>query len=96
VDDDGRILVPMIDVLSILRVDADAELLVVRHRGGAVRVFRLVELVRRSELFLQLQCAEAAEGDPAWRARLWSPPAGSSAAVLSLRATSFASFVGVS
>ncbi len=96
VDASGRILVPIVDVLAILRIDVDAELLVVHSRGGACRALRLPDVVACDEVFLQLQLDEGrGAGDASWGALLWSQRAGSCSPVESLQATSFASFLGL-
>jgi hypothetical protein len=96
VDAGGRILVPVVDVLAILRIDVDAELLVVHSRDRASRALRLSDVVGCDEVFLQLQLDEGSDGgDASWAALLWSQRSGSSSPVESLQATSFASFVGL-
>jgi len=96
VDADGRLLVSMIDVLAIMRLAADAEVLVVRFREGASHALRVSGIIGRDDVFLQLQIPEklGAYG-AAWSARLWSREAGASESIVSVSAMSFASFVGL-
>ena len=95
VDGDGQLLVSMIDVLAIMRLAADAEVLVVRFRNGASRALRVPEIVVGDEFFLHLQIREQLGADgAAWSARLWSGEAGASESIVSISAMSFASFVG--
>lgn len=93
VDGDGRLLVSMIDVLAIMRLTADAELLMVRFRDGTSHALRVPEIVVGDDVFLHLQIREQLGG--AWSARLWSREAGASKSIVSISAMSFASFVGL-
>jgi hypothetical protein len=96
VDDLGRLLVPMIDVLAIMRLAADAEVLVVRFCNGASTALRVPEIVESENVFLQLQLPEDPGADGAeWSAHVWTPEAGPSASIVSISAMSFASFVGL-
>ncbi len=96
VDGDGRLLVPMIDVLAIVRLAADAEILLVHVLGGASLALRVPEIVEGDDVFLQLHIPEQlGAGGAAWNARLWSHDAGPSAPIVSICAMSFASFVGL-
>lgn len=95
VDADGRLLVAMFDVLALLRVDADAELLLVKCHDGSSRALRLPDVVDSEDLFLQLHVSgQPGSGDEPWTARLWSLDTGRSSQVASIHAMSFASFVG--
>ena len=95
VDNDGRLLVAMIDVLALVRIDADAEVLQLQCHDGSSRALRLPHVVDADDVFLQLHVSDQpGSGDEPWTARLWSPDAGPSAPVASIRAMSFASFVG--
>ena len=96
VDGDGRLLVSMIDVLAIMRLTADAELLMVRFRDGTSHALRVPEIVVGDDVFLHLQIREQLGADGAtWSARLWSRKAGASKSIVSISAMSFASFVGL-
>ena len=95
VDSDGRLLVAMIDVLALVRLDADAEVLLVQCHDGGSRALRLPDVVGGDDLFLHVSVPDQpGSGDEPWTARLWSPDAGPSAPVVSIRALSFSSFVG--
>jgi len=96
VDGDGRLLVSMIDVLAIMRLAADAEVLMVRFRDGTSHALRVPEMVVGDDVFLHLQIREQVGADgAAWSARLWSREAGASESIVSISAMSFASFVGL-
>lgn len=96
VDGDGRLLVSMIDVLAIMRLAADAKVLVVRFRDGASHALRVPEIVVGDDVFLHLQIRQQLGADgAAWSARLWSREAGASELIVSISAMSFASFVGL-
>lgn len=96
VDDEGRILVPMLDLFAMVRLDARADLVVVHFRNGASRVFRVVELAR-DDVWLHLDLREWAEsGNVEIVPRLWSTASGSSEPIVLLVAITFASFVGQS
>jgi hypothetical protein len=72
-DADGRILLPIVDVLAILRIDADAQLLMVNYAGGASCVLRLSDTVTSDDLFLRFQLDGRSDAaDALWTARLWS------------------------
>ena len=95
VDSDGRLLVAMIDVLAMVRIDADAEVLLLQCHDGSSRALRLPDVVDALGLFLQLHVSDQpGSGDEPWTARLWSLDAGASSPVASILALSFASFVG--
>ena len=95
VDTDGRLLVAMFDVLALLRVDVDAELLLVTCRDGSSRALRLPDVVDADSLFLQLHVSgQPGSGDEPWKARLWSVDTALSPPLASVQAMSFASFVG--
>lgn len=94
-DSDGRLLVPMIDVLALARLDADAELLLVQCHDGTRRALRVPDVVDGDELFLRLEVPDQPDsGDEPWTARLWSLGAAPSSPMASIHAMSFASFVG--
>ena len=95
VDGHGRILVPMIEVLAMGRLDADAELVSLRSPNGASQVLRVAEIIERDDVFLRLRAGELACGADAWSVGLWSREAGPSATIVSISAMSFASFVGM-
>ena len=93
---DGHLLVPLVDLLALVRIDADAEVVLVNAHDGASWALRMPEIIDGDDLFLQLQVRA---GDPTlrdWSAMLWSRSAGPSMSVATIRATSFASFVGQS
>ena len=96
-DADGRMLTPILDVLALLRIDADADLLLVCHRSGARRALRVSALVDGDGIFLR--CIRRTPRR--WRGRTVDGmcvvvAVGSAWPVESLRATLFASFVGLS
>lgn len=94
VDEDGRLLVSMIDVLALVRIAGDAQIVLVHFDNGASRAFRLPEIVDGT-VFLKLEQSGSADPDVTeWIARLWSPRTGSSAPITSVTAMSFAAFVG--
>ena len=96
VDGEGRLLLSMIDVLAIMRLSADAEVLIVRFRDGASHALRVPDIVVDDGVFLHLQVREQVGADgAAWSARLWSRKAGASESIVSISAMSFASFVGL-
>ena len=95
VDADGRLLVSMIDVLAMVRLAAEAEVLMVHFIGGASSAWRVPEIVDGEQVFLQLQIPAHLGADAPWYARLWSSEAGPSPTIVSISAMSFASFVGL-
>ncbi len=99
IDEAGRILVPIVDVLAMLRIDVAADLLVVRHRCGAACAHRLGSLLAEHDMHLQLRPGQrCGAGRESWSASLWSPKLAASvpsSPVTTVRATSFAAFVGV-
>jgi hypothetical protein len=93
---DGLVLTPIVDVLAIMRIDADADLVVVHHRGGGSRALRIAELARGNDVFLHVQSVRRTGVDEnPWSARLWSQRSGPSSPVESLRATTFEAFVSL-
>ena len=94
VDADGRILVRMIDVLALVRLDADAEIVLVRHRNGSSCALSVRELTNRSDLFLLLDVCAASTTATEVVPRLWSAAGGASSPIASLSAISFSTFVG--
>ncbi len=96
VDDDGRLLVSMIDALAIVRLRSDAELLLVGFADGSSWALRVCDLFWRNDVFMLLQLEQRVHSpDAAWIARLWSDQTGLSPAMTSMCATSFAAFVGL-
>ena len=96
VDDEGRVMVPMLDLFAMVRLDASAELVVVHFGTGASQVFRIAELARE-DVWLQLDLRERGQtGDVEIVPRLWSTASGSSEPIVSFVAITFASFVGQS
>jgi hypothetical protein len=96
VDAEGRVLVSMVDVLAIGCLDQRADVLLVEFVDGASRAFRVADVAERDDVYIQLgidQCD--GPGGGTWLARLWSEDVGTSAVVSSIRATTFAAFVGV-
>ena len=97
VDTEGRLLVAMIDVLALVRIDADAELLLVHCHDGSSRALRLPDVVDVDGPFLELHVPEQpGSDDDSWSARLWSLDGVPSSPVASIQAVSFAAFVGPS
>lgn len=97
VDSDGRIVIPMIDVLATARLGVEADLLLVEFVDGASRALRMAEVVRSDDVYLELVAVRRrASYEIDWSARLWSHRCGSSPDVASIRATTFATFVGLS
>jgi hypothetical protein len=95
VDSAGRLLVDIVDLLAMLRIDVDAELLLVTFRDGSSRALPLPEVVDSDGLFLEVHLSgQRRSGDEPWSVRLWSSDTGPSSCVESIRAMSFASFVG--
>lgn len=96
VDADGRILVPMLDILALMRLDADAEIVLVRFRIGTSCALSVRELTRNSDLFIILEVGGATIDHSHCTVvpKLWSVQGGASCAVASLSAISFAMFVG--
>jgi hypothetical protein len=95
VDADGRCVVSMIDLLALLRLHVDAELLLVEFVNGASRAIRISEIVERDAIGIELRvrtrpgCSGAV-----WSAHLRSSDSASASAIASIRALSFAAFVG--
>ena len=97
VESEGRLLVAMVDVLAIVRLDRDADVLLVEFLDGTSRAFRMVDVLEPGEVFLRLGIERrSCSIDGVWVARLWSEEAGASPVVVSIRATTFAAFVGAS
>jgi hypothetical protein len=95
VDGDGMVLVPLLDVLALGRIDADAQLVSLDSASGASYVLRVAEIIERDDLFLRLTLCEVTPGArPSWSLGLWSLESGLSDMIVSMRAMSFASFVG--
>jgi hypothetical protein len=94
-DDDGRLLVAMIDVLALVRIETDAELVLVRSHDGGSCALRVARIVDCADVFLELRVSEPSVLDcTPWTVHLWSPDAGASSPVASIQAMSFSSFVG--
>jgi hypothetical protein len=97
VDARGRVLIPILDVLALARVDADADVLLLLHADGSSHVLRIADLIGRSDVYLQLSVLELwGVAGTAWRARLRTHDAARSAPLRSIRAMTFATFVGLS
>lgn len=94
VDADGHILVRMIDILALVRLDADAEIVLVRHRDGSSCALSVRELTNRSDLFVLLDVRVASTTGTEVVPRLWSSTGGASSPIASLSAISFSTFVG--
>jgi hypothetical protein len=100
----GRVMVPMIELLAVARVAADADVLMVHHADGSSHALRIADLIGGDHVFLQLSAAEERSGVAgavgaahiAWRAWLRIDDVVSSVPVISVSALSFASFVGLS
>ena len=84
-------LVSMIDVLAILQPDVDADVVLVRFRGGASHALSIREIIRGDDYRMRLDRRD----DGSIRATLHSNvrPV-PSVAVTSLRTVTFAEFVG--
>lgn len=96
VDSHGRLLVSMIDTLAIARLDADAELLMVEFTDGSSQALCIADVVKHDDVFIQLWVRERVGfGGEEWFARLWVSGSASASTVSSIRATSFAAFVGL-
>ena len=96
VDDAGRVLVALIDVLAIVRLRSDAELLLVEFADGSSCALRVSEVLDRNDVSLQVRLERRGGSvDGVWVARLWSEQSGPSPAMTSMSATSFAVFVGL-
>ena len=95
VDGDERLLVPMIDVLALMRLHADAEILMVHFTDGTSYAWRVSELVEGDDVFLQLQIPALLGAEASWNACLWLPEARPTARITFISAMSFASFVGL-
>lgn len=94
VDTDGHILVRMIDVLALVRLDADAEIVLVHHRNGSSCALSVRELTHRNDLFVLLDVCDGNTTDTEVVPRLWSTAGGASSPIASLSAISFSTFVG--
>ncbi len=95
VDADGRRVVSMIDVLALMRLHVAAELLLVGFVNGASRAIRMSEIVERDAIRVQLRVrTRPGSGGVGWSAHLWSSDSGASPAIASIRALTFAAFVG--
>jgi hypothetical protein len=102
----GRVMVPMIEVLALARVAADAEVLMVHHADGSSHALRIADLIGGDHVFLQLAATERSGATgatgavgaarTAWSAWLRIDDVVSSVPVVSVSALSFASFVGLS
>ncbi len=96
VDEDGHLLVSLIDALAIVRLRSDAELLLVDFADGTSWALRVSEVLDDDDLFLRLHLEQRVGSlDGVWSTRLWSDKSGLSMVVRSIRAISFASFVGL-
>jgi hypothetical protein len=95
VDAEGRVLVSMVDVLAMVCLDRRAEVLLVGFVDGASRAFRVADVAERDDVFIQLGIEHCdGPGGGVWTARLWSEDVGTSPVVASIKATTFAVFVG--
>jgi hypothetical protein len=85
--------VSIVDLLAIVRLDADADVILLDACDGTNSVLRVAELLD-GEVFLQL-CLQLPPGSDhvAWHACLRSP-AGRSTPIASLHAMTFQAFVG--
>ncbi len=89
------VLVPLIDVLALGRLDTDAELVALESANGESYVLRVAEIIERNDLFLRLTLCEVTPGAHAsWSLGMWSLESALSDMIVSMRAMSFASFVG--
>jgi hypothetical protein len=96
VDDDGRVLISLIDVLAAVRVGVDADLLVIEFVDGDKRAVRLAPVIEADDTWVRLSAIRRHRSDAVeWTARLWSARCGSSPALVSISATTFAAFVGL-
>lgn len=92
---EGRLLVSMVDVLAIARLDRDADVLLVEFVDGASRALRMADVIECDGVFIQLDVEHRVGPAPGvWTCRLWSEAVGTSPVVVSIRATTFAAFVG--
>lgn len=95
VDRNGLVLVPVPDVLAMMRLDAAADVVLAHHRGGATSALCVHDVVIGGDLFVHLHVRTRIGEDRAEVvARLWSPDAAPSAPVTALEAITFSSFVG--
>lgn len=92
---DGRLLVSMVDVLAIAFLDRDADMLLVEFADGTSRALRVADVLERDGVSIELWIDRpVGPGAAAWSCRLWSEDVGTSPVVTSIRATTFAAFVG--
>jgi hypothetical protein len=97
VDAAGRLLMPMLDLLALAQVDADADVLMLQHADGSRHALRIADVIDRGDVYLQLSTLELPGlAGPAWTAQVCTDDVAPSAPVRSIRAMSFASFVGLS
>jgi hypothetical protein len=93
---DGRLLVAMVDVLAIARLDRDADVLLVEFVDGTSRALRMADVLERDRVSIELRIdGRVGPGAAVWYCRLWSEDFGTSPVVASIRATTFAAFVGL-
>jgi hypothetical protein len=95
-DRDGRLFVPMVDVLALMRLDVDAEILLVTHHDGSSTALRIAALVSGADdtsLYLQVR-RTLADVSSTVVPRLWRADTAPSAPVRSLRGLTFAAFAG--
>ena len=96
VDPCGRVLISMIDVLAAAHLGVEADLLLVEFVDGSSRALRLAEVIDGDDVYLRLFAVRRqASYEIDWCARLWSDHCGSSPAVASIKAMTFATFVGL-
>lgn len=93
VDSDGRPLVSMVDVLAIVHLAREADVLLVEFVDGSSLAFRIPDVLERDDVFLQLGI-EYRVGPRVRNCRLWSQEVGATPVVASIRAMTFAAFVG--
>ena len=83
--------VSMIDVLAILQPDVEADVVLVRFRGGASHAIAIREIIRDDEYRMRLDRRDDGSISATLHSNVRPVP---SAAVTSLRTVTFADFVG--
>ena len=95
VDGDGRLLVPLVDLLAMAQVGVDVDVVLVHLLDGSCPAFRMSEIVA-DDMFLHVVLPESDLAGGAWSVRLRTSTMTPTAPIASIEAMSFATFVGQS
>lgn len=95
VDSERRLLVSLIDVLAVARLDRNSDVLLVEFVDGSSRALRVADVLERNDVFIML-IIDDREASGEVRCSVWSEHVRVTPVVASIRAMTFAAFVGSS